>query len=148
MALEPDLSDPAALTRVEYTCPMHPEIVRDEPGACPICGMALEPRVVALEDAPNPELVDMTRRLWLALVLKPALRHITRLARSSVPFLPCLEWGARPLRKKETMMLIRVGLLACVALIVVGCDDDKSDNEASICKGLTQTDCQAKSECV
>jgi len=69
MALEPDLSDPAALTRVEYTCPMHPEIVRDEPGACPICGMALEPRVVALDDAPNPELVDMTRRLWLALIL-------------------------------------------------------------------------------
>ena len=69
MALEPDLSDPAALTRVEYTCPMHPEIVRDEPGACPICGMALEPRMVALEDEPNPELVDMTRRFWLALVL-------------------------------------------------------------------------------
>ena len=45
-------------------------------------------------------------------------------------------------------MLIRVGLLACVALLVVGCDDDKSDNEASICKGLSQTDCQAKSECV
>ena len=69
MALEPDLSDPAALTRVEYTCPMHPEIVRAEPGACPICGMALEPRVVALDDVPNPELVDMTRRLWLALIL-------------------------------------------------------------------------------
>jgi P-type Cu+ transporter len=69
MALEPDLSDPAALTKVEYTCPMHPEIVRDAPGACPICGMALEPRVVALEDAPNPELVDMTRRLWMALLL-------------------------------------------------------------------------------
>jgi len=69
MALEPDLSDPAALTKVEYTCPMHPEIVRDEPGACPICGMALEPSLVALEDVPNPELVDMTRRLWLAIIL-------------------------------------------------------------------------------
>ena len=45
-------------------------------------------------------------------------------------------------------MLIRVSLLVCVALVVIGCDDDKSDNEASICKGLTQTDCQAKSECV
>src|SRR3954465_9696226 len=48
MALEPDLSDPAALTKTEYTCPMHPEIVRDAPGSCPICGMALEPRVVSL----------------------------------------------------------------------------------------------------
>ena len=45
-------------------------------------------------------------------------------------------------------MLIRVALLTCVALVVIGCDDDKSDNEASICKGLTQTDCQAKGECV
>jgi P-type Cu+ transporter len=69
MALEPDLSDPAALTRVEYTCPMHPEIVRDAPGACPICGMALEPRTVMLDEAPNPELVDMTRRFWIAVAL-------------------------------------------------------------------------------
>jgi Cu+-exporting ATPase len=52
-----------------YVCPMHPEVVRREPGACPICGMALEPRVAALEDAPNAELVDMTRRLWLAVAL-------------------------------------------------------------------------------
>jgi Cu+-exporting ATPase len=69
MALEPDLSDPAALMKVEYTCPMHPDVVRDAPGACPICGMALEPRMAALDEAPNPELVDMTRRFWLALVL-------------------------------------------------------------------------------
>jgi Cu+-exporting ATPase len=69
MALEPDLSDPAALMRVEYTCPMHPEIVQDLPGACPICGMALEPRVAALNEKPNPELVDMTRRFWLAAAL-------------------------------------------------------------------------------
>ncbi len=45
---------------------MHPEIVRDEPGACPICGMALEPRVVTLEEQ-NPELDDMTRRFWWSL---------------------------------------------------------------------------------
>jgi P-type Cu+ transporter len=69
MALEPDLSNPAAFMKVEYTCPMHPQIVRDRPGACPICGMALEPRIAGVEDAPNPELVDMTRRFWLALVL-------------------------------------------------------------------------------
>ena len=53
----------------KYTCPMHPEIVRDAPGSCPICGMALEPMNVSLEDQENPELVDMTRRFWVAVVL-------------------------------------------------------------------------------
>ena len=53
----------------EYTCPMHPEIVRNEPGSCPICGMALEPRVVTREEKANPELADMTRRFWVGLAL-------------------------------------------------------------------------------
>ena len=48
MALEPEM--PTALTRTQYTCPMHPEIVRDAPGECPICGMALEPTTVTLEE--------------------------------------------------------------------------------------------------
>ena len=52
----------------EYTCPMHPEIVRSEPGACPICGMALEPRRVTGEEV-NPELVDMQRRFWISVAL-------------------------------------------------------------------------------
>jgi len=66
MAFEP-VSPPQLDTRIEWTCPMHPEIVRFEPGSCPICGMALEPREVALgDDTPNPELTDMTRRFWLA----------------------------------------------------------------------------------
>jgi Cu+-exporting ATPase len=51
-----------------YTCPMHPQIVRDGPGSCPICGMALEPREVTAEHA-NPELADMTRRLWISIAL-------------------------------------------------------------------------------
>ena len=68
MALEADLTEPSAQAKVEYVCPMHPEIVRDQPGSCPICGMALEPRVVSLEEAPNPELVDMTRRFWSAVI--------------------------------------------------------------------------------
>ncbi|HEY0757680.1 MAG TPA: heavy metal translocating P-type ATPase [Acidisarcina sp.] len=67
MALEPASLMPPA-TRVEYTCPMHPEIVRTEPGSCPICGMALEPREVSAEEK-NPELVEMTRRLWISVVL-------------------------------------------------------------------------------
>ncbi len=52
-----------------FTCPMHPEIRQIGPGSCPICGMALEPDVVSLDDGPNAELVDMTRRFWIALVL-------------------------------------------------------------------------------
>ena len=52
-----------------YTCPMHPEVRQIGPGACPICGMALEPAVVTAEAPPNPELVDMTRRFWIGLVL-------------------------------------------------------------------------------
>jgi Cu+-exporting ATPase len=52
--------------KVEYTCPMHPEIVRDAPGSCPICGMALEPKMPSLDAGPDPELVDMTRRFWMA----------------------------------------------------------------------------------
>jgi Cu+-exporting ATPase len=51
-----------------YTCPMHPEVLADSPGPCPICGMALEPREVTLEEPPNPELVDMSRRLKLSVV--------------------------------------------------------------------------------
>ncbi len=65
MALEPTL--PGLAT--EYTCPMHPEIVRNRPGSCPICGMALEPRTAGPVEAPNPELIDMTRRLWVATAL-------------------------------------------------------------------------------
>ena len=53
----------------QYTCPMHPEIIRDAPGSCPICGMALEPVTVSLTDAPDPELVDMSRRFWVSLAL-------------------------------------------------------------------------------
>ncbi len=49
-----------------YTCPMHPEVRQVGPGACPICGMALEPELVSLDDAPNAELIDMTRRFWIS----------------------------------------------------------------------------------
>jgi Cu+-exporting ATPase len=56
-----------------YTCPMHPQIVQEGPGPCPICGMALEPMGALPEDTANPELVDFTRRLWVAVPLALAL---------------------------------------------------------------------------
>jgi Cu+-exporting ATPase len=52
-----------------YTCPMHPQIRQEGPGACPICGMALEPETITADAGPNPELADMTRRFWIALAL-------------------------------------------------------------------------------
>jgi Cu+-exporting ATPase len=52
-----------------YTCPMHPQIRQVGPGACPICGMALEPETVTADDGPNVELIDMTRRFWIGLAL-------------------------------------------------------------------------------
>ena len=67
MALEP-VAPTAPATRIEYTCPMHTQIVRDEPGNCPICGMTLEPRTAVVEEQ-NPELADMSRRLWVSLAL-------------------------------------------------------------------------------
>ena len=63
------IDKPAQMTKqVEYTCPMHPEIIRDKPGPCPICGMALEPREVTGEES-NEELHDMTRRFRISLAL-------------------------------------------------------------------------------
>ncbi|MBA2378478.1 MAG: heavy metal translocating P-type ATPase [Blastocatellia bacterium] len=54
---------------VEYTCPMHPEIVQIGPGSCPICGMALEPKQINLDDRPDPEYIDMKRRFWISAAL-------------------------------------------------------------------------------
>jgi Cu+-exporting ATPase len=54
---------------MKWTCPMHPEIVRDGPGSCPICGMALEPMTPAADGGPNRELIDMSRRFWVGAAL-------------------------------------------------------------------------------
>jgi len=56
-------------SEIEYTCPMHPEIVQIGPGTCPICGMALEPKEITLDEKPDPEFVDMKRRFWVSVVL-------------------------------------------------------------------------------
>ncbi len=63
----PPEAEPAS--RAEYVCPMHPQIVRNEPGSCPICGMALEPRTISAEPEENHELTDMARRFWVGVAL-------------------------------------------------------------------------------
>ena len=67
--LQPRAEAPPPAPGAVYTCPMHPEVRRDGPGACPICGMALEPAAVTAESGPSPELRDMTRRFWIGLAL-------------------------------------------------------------------------------
>jgi Cu+-exporting ATPase len=70
--LSPDASAPPSMptsTGTIYTCPMHPQIRQIGPGACPICGMSLEPEVATAETSPSPEFVDMTRRFWIGLAL-------------------------------------------------------------------------------
>jgi Cu+-exporting ATPase len=96
-----------------YTCPMHPEVRQVGPGACPICGMALEPLHPAVEAAPNPELAEMTRRFWVGLALAvpvvalemgghvvPALHHLIRPAVSGwiglVLATPVVFWAGAP----------------------------------------------------
>jgi len=78
--LNPPKSDPAvtapalgslpeAAEGTIWTCPMHPQIRRDGPGQCPICGMALEPLEPTAEETANPELIDMSRRFWVSAAL-------------------------------------------------------------------------------
>jgi Cu+-exporting ATPase len=98
MALDPE-SPVIPASRTEYTCPMHPEVVRQGPESCPICGMALEPRTVTIEED-NPELHDMTRRLWVSLALTVPLMCVAMLGMavtfSGVGVRPTSSEGAWP----------------------------------------------------
>ncbi len=88
MALEPaEIATPVLSKR--YTCPMHPDIIRDEPGSCPICGMALEPVSVSATEA-NPELDNMTRRLWIGLTLTLPLLAV--MISDMLPHHPLQQW--------------------------------------------------------
>jgi P-type Cu+ transporter len=71
----------------QYTCPMHPQILRDKPGNCPICGMTLEP--VVASDAPSPELADFTRRMWISAA---AAVPLVILAMGGMVGLPVRDW--------------------------------------------------------
>lgn len=78
----------SAVAPGEYTCPMHPEVHQPEAGACPKCGMALDPREVSAEAA-NPELTDMKRRFWISVVLSPMLAFMVL---QLLPGQPWLHW--------------------------------------------------------
>jgi P-type Cu+ transporter len=128
MALEAILAPGPTGARAEYVCPMHPEVVRDEPGACPICGMALEPRVVSAEEAPDPELIDMTRRFWVstplaAVVLAlstsdlipgmPVNRALGARAMVWIEFVlasPVVLWGAWPFFERGWRSIVNLSL--------------------------------------
>jgi Cu+-exporting ATPase len=71
------LKPPPAAADALYTCPMHPEVQQKGPGTCPLCGMALEPMDLAADTGPNPELIDMTRRFWIGVVLAVPLALLT-----------------------------------------------------------------------
>jgi Cu+-exporting ATPase len=108
------MTDEIAREAAKWVCPMHPEIVRSEPGTCPICGMALEQRTVTLEDVESAELVDMRRRFWVSVVLTVpvvaiAMRHLvpgvhaeSRLPPSAFSWIelalstPVVLWGGSP----------------------------------------------------
>jgi len=107
----------------EWTCPMHPEVVRDRPGACPICGMALEPRTVSLEDKPNEELIDMRRRLVVSAILTAPLLVIA-MTMTHLPWAelalatPVVLWGGWPffVRGWTSIVTRRLNMFTLIAL--------------------------------
>ena len=125
MALErnPAWVAPAAGKTI-YTCPMHPEIQQDHPGNCPKCGMALEPKTVSAVEEQNPELTDMTRRLWiggslalpvflLAMAhLIPVFRHASRVMGDVSRWIqfvlstPVVLWAGWPFFKRGWRSLV------------------------------------------
>ena len=121
-----------------YTCPMHPEIVQEGPGSCPLCGMALEPMgIPSADEGLNPELIDMSRRFWVSLVLSLPLlvmemgQHLFALPIDRVvspavnPWLqlvfatPVLLWGGWPFFERGWAS-IRSGNLNMFTLIAIG----------------------------
>ncbi|MEO8213178.1 MAG: heavy metal translocating P-type ATPase, partial [Myxococcales bacterium] len=93
----------SATSGMQWTCPMHPQILRDKPGTCPICGMALEPKTVTLDEGENPELRDMRRRLWVGIALSAPLMAIAMAHLIPSPFVHMLV--ASPVRPWIELLL-------------------------------------------
>jgi P-type Cu+ transporter len=118
---------PAAVNAREYTCPMHPQVRQLGPGSCPICGMALEPVTATLDEHPNEELADMSRRFWVSAALAAPLLLLAMgeyfpgpLVRvSAAPWFPWLGlafatpvviWGAWPFFVRGWMSIVNRSL--------------------------------------
>jgi len=119
-----------------WTCPMHPQVRQDHPGLCPICGMALEPLTASASMAPNPELIDMSRRFWIALALgvpvfmlemgghvDPRLHHIVPMRFSiwlqMLLATPVVFWAGLPFFQRGAASL-KSGHLNMFTLIALG----------------------------
>jgi Cu+-exporting ATPase len=87
---------PPPIEGATYTCPMHPEVMSDKPGACPICGMALEPRVATLDEKPNEELRDMQRRFFISAILTAPLMFMIPPWLALILATPVVVWGGAP----------------------------------------------------
>jgi Cu+-exporting ATPase len=118
---------PTAVHTQEYTCPMHPQVRQIGPGSCPICGMALEPATATLDEHPNEELIDMSRRFWVSAALTAPLLLLAMgeyfpgpLARvGAAPWFPWLGlafatpvviWGAWPFFVRGWMSVVNRSL--------------------------------------
>jgi len=119
---------------VEYTCPMHPQIVQRGPGSCSICGMALEPKTISAEEAPNEELISMSRRFWVSVALTlPVLllamggmlgivRGLSPRAIELIQFVlttPVVLWGGWPFFERGWFSIVHLQL-NMFTLIAIG----------------------------
>ncbi|MGE0774833.1 MAG: heavy metal translocating P-type ATPase [Sphingomonadaceae bacterium] len=126
--------EPKATPGAMWTCPMHPQVRQKGPGTCPICGMALEPEEPSLDDAPNPELTDFTRRLWVSGVLAVPLLIVSMVADmlgfhvvspADSPWIqlalsaPIVLWGGWPFFERGWQS-IRTRYLNMFTLIAIG----------------------------
>ena len=97
-----------------YTCPMHPEVRQKGPGSCPKCGMALEPEMAQLDEGPNPELVDMTRRFWIAAVLSAPIMVLGMMETQPILQLllatPVVVWAGWPLLERGASSIVHRSL--------------------------------------
>jgi Cu+-exporting ATPase len=126
-------AEPVSPAGTQWTCPMHPEILRDEPGSCPICGMALEPMIPT--DEPSEELSDFSRRMWISalaavplvlltmgelfgLPVRAWIGHQTAIYLEFVLATPIILWAARPFFERgwESIRKVSPNMWTLIAL--------------------------------